>query len=484
MTVLVTGSTGYIGGRLVPLLVRQGHRVRVLVRDHTRIESRPWRGQVEVVVGDAIETDTLERAMKGVDTAYYLIHSMSSASRFGELDQRLARTFGRIAGEIGVPHVIYLGGLANPHSDLSPHLRSRQQTGAALRAGGATVTEFRAAVIIGAGSISFEMIRNLVERLPVMICPQWIYSRVQPIAIDDVLSYLIAALDNDKCRGGTIEIGGGSVTTYRGLMLTYARARGLRRLLLPVPVLTPRLSSYWVHWVTPVHAGMARALVEGLRNDAVVADDRAHRVFPAIRPTDHTGAVAREIRVLDRGGIDTSWRDAAGTPRRPFPAPRLESRQGLIMESRHCHVIAPPGDVYRVVSGIGGKRGWYCANWAWQARGLLDRLLGGVGLRRGRRHPDDLRVGDALDFWRVEAIEPDQMIRLRAEMKLPGSAWLQFVVRRETDGTTHLLQSAGFAPKGVPGLIYWYLLYPVHAWIFGALIREIKRRSESLPNTE
>ncbi len=478
--VLITGATGYIGGRLVPKLIADGLRVRVLVRDRRRIRARPWSSQVEIAVGDAADANDLTNALTGVDTAFYLIHSMSSGAGFGDLDMRMASTFGRTAGAMGVRRLIYLGGLGDPGSDLSPHLRSRQQTGQALRAAGVPVTEFRAAIIIGAGSVSFEMIRNLVERLPVMICPQWIYSRVQPIAIADVLAYLVAALGQDEFRNRTIEIGGGSVTTYRGLMLAYARARGLRRLLLPVPVLTPRLSSYWVHWITPVHASIARPLVEGLRNDTIAAESSASELFPSIKPLDHQSAIEEVIEDLEMGRIDTAWSDADPSATGLDHRVDLESGSGLIVEKRRRLVLAPPERVFGVISGIGANRGWYVANWAWRLRGLVDRLAGGVGLRRGRRHPDKLRVGDALDFWRVESIEPNRRIRLRAEMKLPGNAWLQFDVLRRTDGSSELQQVAAFAPKGIPGLIYWYGLYPIHAWIFAGLIRGIARAAEDL----
>ena len=291
-TILVTGATGYIGGRLVPRLLEEGRSVRVLVRDRERVRSRPWAGQVEVAVGDVLDRGSLSEALVGVDTAYYLVHSMGSGSGAGfhELDVQAARTFGQAAAEAGVGHVIYLGGLGSG-ANLSPHLRSRQECGRALRAGGVAVTEFRAAVVVGAGSISFEMIRYLVERLPVMVCPRWLYSRVQPIAVDDLLDYLVAALDTPSCRGRIVEVGGKDVTTYEGLMLGYARARGLRRLMLAVPVLTPRLSSYWVHWFTPIPTSITRALVEGLRNDVVVTDDLARSLFPHIEPRDYASAL-------------------------------------------------------------------------------------------------------------------------------------------------------------------------------------------------
>ena len=482
-TILVTGATGYIGGRLVPRLIENGHPIRVLVRSRTRALSREWAGNVDVVVGDVLDLETLSGALSGARVAYYLIHSMSAGPGFGEMDIRLARAFGRAASQAGVERIIYLGGLGDPGSNLSPHLLSRQESGRALREGGIPVTEFRAAVIVGSGSISFEMIRHLVERLPVMICPRWIYSRIQPIAVDDLLDYLVSALHTPDSSDRIIEIGGSEITTYRGLMLGYAEARGLRRLMIPVPVLTPRLSSYWVHWVTPIPAGIAAPLVEGLRNEVTVTSDLAHSLFPDLRPTDYTSAIGSVMTDLQRGRIDTSWSDAARTAGAPAEPVQVAAREGMIIERRQRAVSAAPQTVYRVLTGIGADRGWYFANWSWRLRGMLDRLLGGAGLRRGRRHPDDLRVGDAVDFWRVEALETDRVIRLRAEMRLPGSAWLQFEIEDAEDGSVHLVQTAAFQPRGLAGLIYWYALYPFHAWIFGGLIEAIARRSESLASS-
>ncbi len=476
--ILVTGATGYIGGRLVPRLLQEGYRVRVLVRSRVRVLSRPWSDQVEIVTGDIFDPQTLAKVLAEMDSAYYLIHSLSQGSSFHNLDLEAARAFGQAAQSAGVDRIIYLGGLGDPEGDLSRHLRSRQETGQALRAGGVPVTEFRAAVIVGSGSISFEMIRYLVERLPIMICPRWIYSRIQPIAVQDVLEYLVGALDTPASRGLTIEIGGKNATTYKGLMLGYAEKRGLRRLLLPVPVLTPRLSSYWVHWLTPIPSDITVALVEGLRNDVIVTDDLARTLFPHIEPQDYASAIGMVINDLDEGRIDTAWSDAAGTNSEGEKPVRLESRQGMIIEHRRRRVAASAQAVYRVCTGIGAARGWYFANWTWRLRGMVDRLLGGAGLRRGRRHPDDLRIGDALDFWRVEDLKADRLVRLRAEMKLPGRAWLQFEVWEAQDGSTHLEQTAAFMPKGLTGLAYWYGLYPVHAWIFGGLAREIARRAE------
>ena len=478
-TILVTGATGYIGGRLVPRLTKDGRRVRVLVRSRAWALSRSWADQVEVVVGDVLNPQSLQQALAGVDTAYYLVHSMSKGADFHELDIQAARMFGQTAADAGVSRIIYLGGLGESDANLSPHLRSRQETGHALRESGVSVTEFRSAIVVGTGSISFEMIRYLVERLPVMVCPRWVYSRIQPIAVDDLLEYLVSALDTPDGRDRTIEIGGKDVTTYKGLMLGYAEARGLRRLLLPVPVLTPRLSSYWVHWFTPIPAGITVALVEGLRNDVVVTNDLARSLFPHIRPRDYASAIGGVLEDLDEGRIDTSWSDTAGATSDQTGPVRLESRHGMIIERRRQEVEASADDVYRTFSGIGAERGWYFANWAWRLRGMIDRMLGGAGLRRGRRHPDDLRIGDALDFWRVEDLQAGRSVRLRAEMKLPGRAWLNYEVGKAPDGSTHLEQTAAFIPKGLMGLVYWYGLYPAHAWVFRGLIREIARRAEA-----
>jgi uncharacterized protein YbjT (DUF2867 family) len=478
--VLVTGVTGYVGGRLVPRLLEEGYHVRVLARDTSRLQGRPWAGQVELAEGDVLKPDTLAAALDGVAAAYYLVHSMKGSVDFHHRDPEAARSFGVAARQAGVRRIIYLGGLGDPETDLSQHLRSRHETGEALRESGVPVTEFRAAIIVGSGSISFEMVRYLTERLPAMICPRWVYTRVQPIAIRDVLSYLIAALRVPESTGRIIEIGGSDVLTYADMMLGYARVRGLRRLLRPVPVLTPRLSSYWVHLVSPIPADIAQPLIDGLRNETVVRDGLARRLFPDIRPIDYETAVRLALERLETGQVETAWSGALSTTQGDIPPVTLSTEEGMIIERRQTIAAAPPSAVYSSFAGLGGKRGWLYANWTWELRAMFDRLIGGVGFRRGRRHPDEVLVGEAIDFWRVEAAEPGRLLRLRAEMKVPGRAWLQFEAIPRSNGSTHLRQTAYFAPKGLTGHLYWYLLYPIHTLIFSGLINGVARRAEAI----
>lgn len=477
---LVTGATGYVGGRLVPRLIETGRRVRVLARDPSRLAGRPWIDAVEVVQGDVHDPSTLPAALAGVEVAYYLVHSMGEHAAFAERDRDAARAFGEAAHAAGVRRIVYLGGLGAADAGLSDHLKSRQETGAALRSGGVPVTEFRAAVIVGSGSISFEMIRWLVERLPVMICPRWVFQRIQPVAITDVLSYLVAAPSVPGAADRIVEIGGADVLTYREMMLGYARKRGLRRRLIPVPVLTPRLSSHWVRWMTPVPASIARPLVEGLRNEVIVRDDSALRLFPDIHPLSYSEALDRALERLERGEVETAWSDALASSPPGVPTVTLTTQEGMILERRTVQVDLPPEAIFRTFTGLGGERGWLYMDWAWEIRGMLDQLVGGPGFRRGRRDPDHLRPGDALDFWRVEAVEPGRLLRLRAEMKVPGRAWLQFEAQPRDDGGTLLVQTAFFAPRGLAGHLYWYALYPVHAAIFGNLVRCVARRGRLL----
>lgn len=483
--ILVTGATGYVGGRLTPRLLAAGYRVRVLVRGGAeRLNGRPWHDQVEVANGDVLHPESLAAALHNVDAAYYLIHSMGGHTTFRARDIEAARNFAQAAAAAGVQQIIYLGGLGAAESQLSEHLRSRQETGEALRSSGLPVTEFRAGMVVGSGSLSFEMLRNLTERLPIMICPRWVYTRTQPIAIRDVLSYLIAALHTPASQGRIIEIGGADVLTYAQMMLGYAQARGLHRLLLPVPVLSPRLSSYWVHWMTPVSSAIARPLVEGLRNELVVRDPSARTLFPEIEPLAYATAVTLALGRIDSGQVETIWSDALASSQGDLPPVYLTQEQGMLIERRQKTVNTTPENVYRVFSGVGGKRGWPSYNWLWGLRGLIDRLVGGVGMRRGRRHPDELREGDALDFWRVEAVEPNKMIRLRAEMKLPGQGWLQFEVKPgAAPDTAEFVQTAFFASKGLFGLLYWYGLYPMHGVIFSKMINNLAAQAEALPTT-
>jgi len=472
-TVLVTGATGYIGGRLVPRLLASGFHVRCLARDPARLQGRAWLGQVEVATGDCLRAETLPPAMQGMEVAFYLVHSMAGGQDFEQRDVQAARNFASAARAAGLRRIVYLGGLGDSDSTLSEHLRSRQETGKVLTESGVPVTEFRAAVIVGSGSLSFEIIRYLTERLPVMICPRWLYTKAQPIAVRNVLDYLVAALTTPESAGRTIEIGGADVLSYGDMLRGYARARGLRRCLVPVPVLTPRLSSYWVHLVSPVPAAIARPLIQGLRNDVVVRDESARQIFPQIQPLDYAQAVRLALANLDTGKVETAWSDALSSSQGDVPPVVLTTQEGIIIERRQRLVPMPAAAVFKAFTQLGGGTGWLFMDWTWRVRGIFDRLIGGVGLRRGRRDPHVLRVGDAVDFWRVEAVEPDRLLRLRAEMKVPGRAWLEFRVESLDPDTSRLFQTAFFAPRGLTGLLYWYLLYPIHAVIFSGLAKRL-----------
>jgi uncharacterized protein YbjT (DUF2867 family) len=476
-TVLVTGATGYIGGRLVGRLLTAGYQVRTVVRDPSRLQGRPWTDCVEVVQGDVLNGDTLPAAMEGVDAAYYLIHSMRDGADFHYRDLLAAHNFGVAAREAELQRIIYLGGLGEPDDLLSQHLRSRQQTGAVLRDSGVQVTEFRAAVIVGSGGISFEMIRHLTERLPLMICPRLIYTQVQPIGLRNVLQYLVAALSLPQSGGEIIEIGGADVMTYAELFTEYAAIRGLRRGIIVIPLLPPRLFAHLVHFLTPVPLSIARPLIEGLPNEVIVRADAAQRLFPGIKPMTYRVAVERALMRLDAQQVETAWSDALVSSQGNAPAAVLTSHEGMNIERRQHIVAAPAAATYRAFTGLGGDRGWLYFNWAWRLRGLLDRMVGGVGFRRGRRNNDEVRVGDALDFWRVEAVEQDRLLLLRAEMKVPGRAWLQFEAEPIDGGGSRLVQTAFFAPKGLFGLVYWYALYPIHGLIFSGLIRKLAKRA-------
>ena len=479
-TVLVTGATGYIGGRLVGRLLNAGYRVRTLVRHPSRLQGRPWADHVDVVQGDVLDLDTLPTAMAGVDAAYYLIHSMRDGADFHYRDLLAAHNFGIAARETGLRRIIYLGGLGEPGASLSPHLHSRQQTGAVLRDSRVPVTEFRAAVIVGSGGISFEMIRHLTERMPVMLCPRLIETRIQPIGIGNVLQYLVAALNIPQSAGEVVEIGGADVMTYGKMFLEYAAVRGLRRGIIPVPVLTPGLFARLVNYLTPVPLSLAQPLIEGLRNEVIVRDDTAQRLFPGIQPMTYRLAVKRALMRLDAHQVETTWSDALVSSQGDRSPVVLTTHEGMIIERRQRIIAAPQASAYRAFTGLGGERGWLYLDWVWRLRGKVDRMVGGVGSRRGRRDANEVRVGDALDYWRVEAVEQDQSLLLRAEIKVPGRAWLQFKAAPIEGAGSQLVQTAYFAPKGLFGLLYWYLLYPVHSLIFSGLIQKLADRAGAL----
>ncbi len=466
MRVLVTGATGYVGGRLIPHLLAAGHTVRVMVRDASRIAGRPWLPRVEVAVGDILDRDRVERALDGVDVAHYLVHSMM-AEGFEELDRRAAATFAAAAPST-LRKTIYLGGLLPRGERHSDHLRSRAEVGEIL-ARTLPVLEFRAGPIIGSGSASFEMVRYLTERLPAMIAPRWIDNEVQPIAIRDVIRYLVEAATLDAT--GVVEIGADALT-FRRMMETYASVRGLRRLIIPVPVLAPRVAGLWVGLVTPIPNRLAVPLIEGIVEPVLADTSRASALMPQVEPMPYREAV---VAALGREQeIETRWSDALHRP----GGVEVTDREGTIREVRSVAVRAPPRRVFEVFTSLGGNRGWRVWNAAWWLRGLVDRIIGGPGLRRGRRHPRELLQGEALDFWRVEAIEPDRLLRLRAEMKVPGAAWLQWEVTAEGDGA-RLVQTARFVPRGLWGAIYWWVAYPLHARIFSDLARAIAREAEN-----
>ncbi|HEX6421044.1 MAG TPA: SDR family oxidoreductase [Acidimicrobiales bacterium] len=472
--VLVTGATGYIGGRLVPELLAAGHRVRCLVRTPGKLRGAAWRDRVEVHEGDVTDPAGLADAMAGMEVAYFLVHSMGGAAAFDEADRRAATTFRDAAAGAGVSRLVYLGGLGRDDDPaLSRHLRSRHEVGRLLAEGPVPVTELRAALIIGSGSASFEMLRYLVEVLPVMVTPRWVDTRCQPIAIRDVLRWLAVAAD----RTGppeVLEIGGPDVLTYRRMMQVYAEVAGLpRRLVVPVPLLSPRLSSLWVGLVTPLPGSLARPLVAGLLNEVVVVHPPPPGLVPP--PLGFREAVELAVRRSAELQVATRWSDATlpgRTPASPLPTDPDWAGGSLLVDEQVATTGAPPAHVYATVTGVGGNRGWYVTPLLWGLRGVVDKLAGGVGMRRGRRHPDELRVGDALDFWRVEAVEPDRLVRLRAEMRLPGEAWLEWRIE-PSDGGSRLEQRALFYPRGLLGRAYWYALLPFHALIFGRLARRL-----------
>ncbi|PWB74935.1 MAG: DUF2867 domain-containing protein [Anaerolineales bacterium] len=480
--IFVTGATGYVGGRLVPRLLEAGYRVRVLVRDPARLQGRSWLDRVEVVTGDALSEGTLTEAMKDVSVAYYLIHGKMGGQVNAERDLQVARNFAQAAEEANVGRIIYLGELVDPTSDLSPYLRARHETGYILRYGGVPVTEFRAGMIVGSGSVLFEMVRYLGEREPLLLCPAWFFSQAQPIAIRDVLFYLIAALETPESIGRLIEIGGPTRLTYADMLREYARERGLKRYLIRLPVNAPRLSAYWVHMVTPIHWRIVLPLIEGLRAKLIVRDEAAKKLFPKIKPIDFQTAVRLALGRIQRDNVETSWSDALVTVAGDIKPYKFTVEEGMYIETRQMLLDLDPDTVHRSYMGIGGERGWLYMDWAWGMRGWMDKAVGGVGIRRGRRHPDEIYPGESLDFWRVEAVEPDRLLRLRAEMKLPGKAWLEFKSEPK-DGRTLFTVTAYFAPYGLFGFLYWYAMWIPHRFIFDGLTRRLASRARVLAHS-
>ncbi len=507
--ILVTGASGYVGGRLVTNLLERGYRVRCLLRTPSKVESAPWLDQVEVIAGDV--GGDLSEAMDGVAAAYYLVHSIGATADWAEHDRAVARNFREAAATAGLRRIIYLGGLGDRSSeDLSEHLASRQEVGTELAAGPVPVVELRAAVIIGSGSASFEMLRYLVEVLPAMVTPKWVDTACQPVAVRDVLHYLTEALIADVC-GRVLDVGGPEVMTYRQMMEQYAEVAGLpRRLIVRVPFLTPGLSSRWIGLVTPVPPALAKPLIESLVNDVVVTGEAAAEAMPTEQLT-YREAVSLALGRALSGDVPTRWSSAeigGRPPAEPQPTDPAWAGGTVLTDVRRRRVAAPPDHVFGVICSLGGDHGWYGTDWLWNIRGILDSLIGGVGMRRGRLHPTRLSVGDPLDFWRVEALEADRLVRLRAEMRLPGRAWLEWRIEpvgdRDVDGVIGLdgvdrdadavdgaggvvdtggcevVQTAQFHPRGLLGRAYWWAVAPFHTFVFPGLVNNIGRDAERL----
>ncbi len=472
--ILLTGATGYVGGRLLSVLQQRGFPVRCLTRRPEVLQDRS-NPTTEIAAGDVRDRQSLTKYLCDVETAYYLVHSMGANGDFEQEDRIAAANFAQVAAATGVKRIIYLGGLGNPDHKLSKHLRSRQETGDVLRENHPQVIEFRASIVIGSGSLSFEMIRSLVERLPLMICPRWVQVKAQPIAVEDLLSYLLAALDLPPGPSQVYEIGGPDQVSYGEIMQEYARQRGLSRWMIPVPLLTPYLSSLWLGLVTPLYARIGRKLVESLRNPTLISNNLAAKTFP-VRPRSLREAITRALANEDREFAETNWSDALSSAgaSRDWGGTRFGSR---LVDSRTITVSAPPEQAFAPIRRIGGRTGWYYGNWLWSLRGFLDLIVGGVGVRRGRRDPENLHVGDPLDFWRVEVYDPPRRLRLHAEMKLPGRAWLEFEVTPCEQGSS-IRQTATFDPLGLAGLLYWYGIYPLHQFVFAGMLRNLGRAAE------
>ena len=471
MKILLTGASGYVGGRLLAVLEARGHEVRCLARHPANLASRVGRG-TRVVAGDVLNPASLTPALEGIDVAYYLVHAMGDGSGFEQREAAGAQYFAAAARAAGVARIVYLGGLGEERTALSPHLRSRHEVGRILRESGVPTLELRASIVIGSGSLSFEMIRALCEHLPVMITPRWVSVLAQPIAIQDLIEYLVQALDVAIDGSTIVEIGGADQLSYAALMREYMKQRGLKRLMIPVPLLTPRLSSLWLGLVTPLYARVGRKLIESMRHPTIVQSDLAARLFH-VQPRGAAEAIRAALRYEDREFAETRWFDslsASGTPK-GFGGARFGQR---LVDRRMVSVTASPAACFARIERLGGRQGWPAFNWLWRLRGFVDLLVGGVGMRRGRPENRPLRVGDALDFWRVEAYDPPTRLRLFAEMKVPGRAWLEFVVEPDAAGS-RVTQTAMFDPVGLFGRAYWYAIYPLHALVFQGMLDGIAK---------
>ena len=467
--ILLTGATGYVGGRLLKMLELRGFRIRCMARNPEILIPRAGQS-TEVVEGNVLDINSLQVALKGVSVAYYLVHSMGSEGSFEENDRKAAHNFGKIAKAAGVERIIYLGGLGNEEEDLSPHLSSRQEVGKILRQYSVPLLEFRASVVIGSGSLSFQLIRSLVERLPIMITPKWVQVSAQPIAIEDLIEYLEAALFvlDSGCR--IYEIGGADQVSYADIMRIYGSCRNIGVRMIPVPVLSPYISSLWLGLITPLYARIGRKLIESIVHPTVVRDESALKVFN-IQPMGVDDAISRALVNEDKEFAETRWSDSLSSSGEMLSWFGVSFGSRLI-DSRTVQLNMPPTLTFKPIQRIGGDTGWYAWNWLWQLRGFLDLLVGGVGMRRGRAHSEILRVGDTVDFWRVEEHDPNHFLRLAAEMKLPGRAWLEFEVSGD-DFSSTIRQTAIFDPVGLLGLIYWYALYPLHQLVFAGMLRGI-----------
>ena len=476
--ILVTGGSGYIGGRLIPRLLDAGYQVKALARTPEKLSGRPWGNHpnLEIIKGDVLDPDSLTAAVSGCRAAYYLVHSMlPGVSDFADTDKTAAENMAKAATAAGLDQIIYLSGLGEDNAPLSHHLQSRTEVGDYLRQGKVPVTILRAAMIIGSGSASFEILRYLVDRLPVMVTPRWVSTPCQPIGVRNVLHYLIGCLEQPQTIGKTFDIGQPQVTNYRELMEIYAEEAGLRkRLIIPIPLLTPRLSSYWIHLVTPVPAAIARPLAEGLSNPVICTENSITELLPQ-ELFDARKAIRLALDRIRQQQVETTWSDSGNLQPAEWSSTGDPSWSGgsVFEDSRELVLEATAGEIWPAVTSIGGDVGYYYANWLWQLRGLIDRLGGGVGLQRGRRSAAALYPGDVVDFWRVLAIKPQQQLLLIAEMKLPGKATLSFKLIEQDDGVTALQQTARFLPRGLFGLLYWYLVTPFHFFVFNGMIRGI-----------